>query len=429
MADQNSKRNRGYILTSVGRKKLNDRIAQLETENNKKYTPSELYCLALEFANQGLSTVTIRKILSNKKAEKTSIEFLFKALGIQLDKSDYIRKGISRFGNSLTAPIDYNPGFIFYAYNQDWWVGRKNLIDDLSQKIRDSCQLLLILGLTGVGKTALAERLSEELKDWLGTNWKNKVRRANFDSDKKPTDFASNARRWLEESGESISEDDRVEQLLEKLVKYLCKNQVLVLIDALEKLLKHDEKNRWGDFADEWWGKFFEQLLSAEFCQSRLIVTSQDLPIKLKNIASHYSSRYHQQILYGLEELEQLALFEKKGLNISQDSLDRELFMRIGKILRGHPLMLRIIVKEIINKPFNGNVQAYWNDEKERTGKKIEEVEKALSEAEQGNNFGEKDEWKLHKLTLPVQQQANEMFLEVAFERLKKQALRELLCK
>ncbi len=186
-----------------------------------------------------------------------------------------------------------------------------------------------------------------------------------------------------------------------------------MLIDSLERLLTGNEEDGWGDFADEWWQKFFLGLLSAESCQSRLIVTSQDLPVKL--VDSRYKNFWHRQVLYGLEESEQVALFETTALDISEDSPDKPLLLRIGKAYKGHPLVLRVIIGEISSEPFSGNVQAYWND----CADKIEEVEKALCEAEQGKNLGEDDNWKLHTLTKELRRQVNKR-LEAAFDRLKR---------
>jgi hypothetical protein len=103
---------------------------------------------------------------------------------------------------------------------------------------------------------------------------------------------------------------------------------------------------------------------------------------------------------------------------VSEDSPDRPLLLRIGKVYKGHPLVLRVIIGEILSEPFNGDVQAYWNDDRENTSQKIEEVEKALAEAEQGKTLGEKDEWEIHKLTRQVRNQVNEQRLQRAFNRL-----------
>jgi hypothetical protein len=307
-----------------------------------------------------------------------------------------------------TTPVE------FYSYDSSW-VGREKLVKELSEKVRGACRLLLILGLSGIGKTALAETLAVELQDWFQGDWKNRLRRANFDYEDKTTDFASVAIRWLEEWGERLSpEDKKPERLLERLVKHLRENQVLVLIDSLERLLTGNEEDGWGNFADEWWEKFFLSLLSAESCQSRLIVTSQDLPVKL--VDYRYKNFWHRQVLYGLDESEQAALFETIGLDVSEDLPDRALLLRIGKAYKGHPLVLRVIIGEIVES-FGGNVQAYWNE----VSSKIEEVENSLVEAEQGKTSGEDNNWQLHQLTRNVRVQMK-IRLEAAFERLKKDA-------
>jgi len=360
-------------------------------------------------ANLGIVLSTVSNFINSKSVYISTFEQICEKLN--LDKREILKPINS---DSDTSPEDSTSPQGFYAYDNAW-VGREKLVAELSQKLRGSCRLLLILGLTGIGKTALAERLAVQLQDWFSGDWKNKLRRANFDYEDKATDFASVAARWLEEWGERLSaEDKKPEKLLQRLVKYLRENQVLVLIDSLEKLLTGNEEDGWGDFADEWWEKLFLSLLSAESCQSRLIITSQDLPVKLVDF--RYKNFWHREVLYGLNESEQEALFETTGLDVNQDSPDRPLLLRIGKAYKGHPLVLRVIIGEICES-FDANVQAYWND----INSKIEDVEKAISEAEKGKILGEQDEWKLHKLTFKVQREINKQRLEVTFDRLEKQ--------
>ncbi|MBD1944223.1 helix-turn-helix domain-containing protein [Coleofasciculus sp. FACHB-712] len=360
-------------------------------------------------AHLGIALSTVSNFINSKPIYISKFEEICVALG--LDKRE-ITQPLGQGGDTVVFE-QFAPPEDFFAYDSSW-VGREKLISELSEKVRNSCRLLLIVGLTGIGKTALAERLAVQLQDWFQGDWKNRLQRANFDNEVKPTDFTSIAARWLEEWGENIPpEDNKPERLLQKLVKQLRENQVLVLIDSLERLLTGNEKDGWGDFADEWWEKFFVSLLSAESCQSRLIITSQDLPIKLVDF--RYKNFWHRQVLYGLDESEQVALFETTGLNVSNDSSDRPLLLGIGKAYQGHPLVLRVIIGEILSKPFDGNVQAYWNE----YGDEIEEVEKALAEAEQGKSLGEHDNWQLHKLTHKLRRQMN-IRLEAAFERLKR---------
>jgi hypothetical protein len=78
-----------------------------------------------------------------------------------------------------------------------------------------------------------------------------------------------------------------------------------------------------------------------------------------------------------------------------------------------------VIIGEILSEPFNGNVRAYWND----VSSKIEEVEKALAEAEADVRkvVGADDDWQLHKLTRKVRLEVNQQRLKSVFDRLESQ--------
>ena len=70
---------------------------------------------------------------------------------------------------------------------------------------------------------------------------------------------------------------------------------------------------------------------------------------------------------------------------------------------------------EIENKPFFGNIAAYWS----KYGHEIEEIEKALTEAkEQGINDSSKDEWNLQRYTTQLRDHVHER-LNNTFKRLK----------
>jgi nucleoside phosphorylase len=328
---------------------------------------------------------------------------------------------------TLTDSQHQLPFFNFFALDSSWVggeLGRGRLVKELSEKLRNSCRLLMILGLTGIGKTALAERIAIELQDCFGEDWSKNTQRANFDYQENTTDFVSVATRWLNEWGIQLSpQESQPELVLQRLTQYLCENRTLIIIDSLEQLLGGNTSDESGKFIDIIWEQFLLKLLSAEICRSRIIITSQELPTSLAN--SKYRNFWYRQILYGLDETEQEALFETIGANNSSNLLscsephetNRKLLLRLGKAYKGHPLVLRVIIGEICES-FDRNVQAYWNE----VGSKIEEVERTLTEAEQGQVIGQQDEWELHKLTREVREQVNKQRLEAVFNRLKQQA-------
>lgn len=305
----------------------------------------------------------------------------------------------------------------FFAYD-DAWVGRDNLINDLSSGVRGSCRLLILVGITGIGKTALGERLAVEVSDWFENDWSH-YHQENFDDEQQTSDFASVAARWLEKWGELIPLDDRKDpqRLLNRLITYLRENRYLVQMDSLENILQGNEDEGWSDFKDEWWLKFFNSYLKAQSCESCFILTSQDLPGQIEEVGTRSQNFWYCQLLSGLEKTEQIALFEKTELDVSPDSTSRTYLERIGSAYEGHPLALRVIAGEIKNKPFEKNVLAYWN----KYGNEVEQVEKAIAEAQEGNSVGANDKWKLDRFTKTLRRNVRSR-LNKTFARLKEDA-------
>ncbi|MEG4113862.1 MULTISPECIES: 5'-methylthioadenosine/S-adenosylhomocysteine nucleosidase [unclassified Microcoleus] len=311
-----------------------------------------------------------------------------------------------------TQPISPN----FFALD-DTWVGRENLIQDLTPRIRSSCRLLILVRITGIGKTALGERLAVELSDWFEGDW-TKFHEENFEDEQQSNDFASVAARWLEKWGELITPEDRkdTQRLLYRLVRHLKENRYLVQLDSLENILQGNEEEGWNDFKDEWWVRFFESLLAADSCESCIILTSDYLPVQITTIGARYQNFWYCQPLSGLEEPEQLRLFDKTGLDVGTESTGKPYLERIGRAYEGHPLALRVIAGEIRNQPFDGNVLAYWN----KYGREVEEVENAIDEAKtKGITASADDKFNLHRYTHNLRRNVR-VRLEKTFNRLQK---------
>jgi len=343
--------------------------------------------------------------MAARNASAFAFEILAKLEGNGLSNEDSSQ-------TTKTQPISPN----FFAYDETW-VGRESLIQDLSPRIRSSCRLLILVGITGIGKTALGERLAVELSDWFEGDW-SKFHEENFEDKQLSNDFASVAARWLEKWGELIMGEDRqdTQRLLDRLVRHLRKNRYLVQLDSLENILQGNEEKGWSDFKDEWWVRFFESLLAADSCESCIILTSQDLPAQIPTIGTRYQNFWYCQPLSGLEEPERLALFHKTGLDVGTDSTGKLYLERIGRAYEGHPLALRVIAGEIRNKPFDGKVRAYWN----KYGREVEEVEKAVQEAKtKGITASADDKFNLHRYTRNLRWNVR-VRLQKTFNRLQK---------
>lgn len=299
----------------------------------------------------------------------------------------------------------------FFAYDS-MWVGRETLTDALLTKLRGACRLLLLVGISGVGKTALGERLALFLAKEC------QLIRENFDSQDRAIDFASFAARLLEKCGQPVAPEDRqnAQQLSHRLVQHLKETPYLLILDSWEVILSGNETGQ-SRFQDEGYLLWLQQLLAAESCKSRLIITSQALPAALSVAASRYQNFWHVEPLTGLSVEERLALFEKTGFEMTEDSATRTYLERIGEAYSGHPLALRVITGEIGSRPFFGNVAAYWK----RYGSEIEAVEQAITQAAEGQVSGADDDWKLDRLTQALQHNVRQR-LEQTFNRLEQEA-------
>jgi len=162
---------------------------------------------------------------------------------------------------SLINDSSYNnQGIDFSAYDE-CWVGRQSLIDSLSDQLKSGCRLLVLVGITGIGKTALAERLTFEMEEWLQDDL-SRIYRENFDYQDKVVTFADVGARLLESQRESVTPEQRndAEYMIERLVSKLKQERCLIVIDALENILSGNEDDGWGGFSDSSWKKFFKKV-------------------------------------------------------------------------------------------------------------------------------------------------------------------------
>jgi len=260
---------------------------------------------------------------------------------------------------SLTPVLHQKPAspLPLTTYDPRTWVGRQDLIDSLKTKLQTSCRLLLINGLTGMGKTALAECLAVET---IAGDRHIRYCNVSFDG-MKETDFTSSMRRVLEERLHipvSPEEAKNPDALMRRLVQALTTESYWLQLDSLEVLLEEDGQGG-SRFADGHLLELFRQVLMAEG-SSRFILTSQDIPGDLEALTSRYSNHCVIQPLSGLDATEQLALFQKILAVPELDGETIAYLQQMGQAYEGHPLVLQVIAGEIKAEPFRGNVKRYW---------------------------------------------------------------------
>ncbi|MCB0087556.1 MAG: NACHT domain-containing protein [Caldilineaceae bacterium] len=302
----------------------------------------------------------------------------------------------------------------FAAYDAHW-VGRNELIQMLSQKSMSGHRILLLVGMAGIGKTALAERIAVELTQSDPTI---QLSRLNFDHRSDQPDFVGVMAPWLDEWDNPVPQAERTtpQLLLERLMRFLRQEKRLLIIDALENVLAGDSIDA-GNYCDPWWKEFFQKIFSVETLQSRIIITSQQLPVHFVQVGSQYPARWHYQRISGLTEAEQMTLFVAVGAAQNTSPRTGQLLHRIGAIYDGHPLVLRTIAGELVSS-YEANIDAYWR----AYGEELEHIESELLRAQQNDKLHEANtQWQLDRFSPALQRQVQHR-LEKMFERLKEHA-------
>ncbi|WP_013334903.1 ATP-binding protein [Gloeothece verrucosa] len=269
------------------------------------------------------------------------------------------------------------------------WVGRESVQSELLNKLKGDCRIMVITGITGIGKTALAYKLAEVLCqdgfppevpiDFDGFNQPD-----NQQSQPTAQNFTSVAIELLHRVDEPVTgtQAKNPQQLLNKLVDNLVAHRRLIWLDSVENLLEGKTEDGSNRFKDPLWRHFFQKIVEAEAFPSRIVITSQDKPADFKTFGQ--TNYWHIEAITGLNAEERIQLFqrlfEQAEVDLILDGTNRAHLKYIGEIYEGHPLALRLIAGDIINR-LNGNIVRYWEENKDR----FRRVKRMIDEAEQAD--------------------------------------------
>ncbi len=170
----------------------------------------------------------------------------------------------SSSSGSPDPPLTAHSRFSFFSYDPKTWTGRDRELADLTAALEQGQRLLLIHGMTGIGKTALAERLAAESLGTVGANGHSPVQYVAvvFDRGVGSVEFTRGAIAILDAMDDPTAQQLPDDQILPYLLKQLRETPVWLQLDSLEYLLQHNAAGEW-EFVDPAWVEFFDQVLAA----------------------------------------------------------------------------------------------------------------------------------------------------------------------
>ncbi|MBN3939039.1 MAG: hypothetical protein HWQ40_03545 [Nostoc sp. NMS9] len=231
------------------------------------------------------------------------------------------------------------PGVCFFR-------GRIAELSQLTQwLIKDNCQLVAILGMGGIGKTALSVKLAKEVQE----NFEYLIWRS-FRNAPPVAEMLASLIGFLSDERET-NLPESIDGKVTLLINYLREHRCLVIFDNTETILQ--EGDRAGQYRQEY--EDYGQLLSRvgeEPHQSCLVLTSREKPKEFAPLEGE-ASPVRTLSLLGLEKTEGQEILQDKGLFGSPQE-----WAKLVEKYSGNPLALKL-VSEPIRELFDGDIAAF----------------------------------------------------------------------
>lgn len=304
----------------------------------------------------GLAMATISNFLTGKPVDRATFVELCQKLSLDIDTiATFGEDGAdeSQSTEAASGELNREPNLPTLK-RQDWgeagdvsaFYGRSEELATLEQWIgQDRCRLVSLLGMGGIGKTALSIKLAEQVQEQFECLIWRSLRNA------PPVQELLTDLLHVLSNQRNIDLPESFSGKLHQLLDHLRTNRCLLVLDNLESILVADE--RAGAYRDgyEAYGQLLETIGQSRH-QSCLILTSREQPRRLSlKTGSDLSIRALR--LAGLDQDKGQQIIAERGFDLSAAE-GRSLIERYS----GNPLALKIVATTIQDL-FDGNVAAF----------------------------------------------------------------------
>lgn len=215
--------------------------------------------------------------------------------------------------------------------------------------VRDRCRLIAVLGMGGIGKTALSVKLGQQIQNHFEFVVWRSLRNA------PPLENLLSELIPLLSAQQEVNLPQAITGKISRLLYYLQQHRCLLVLDNAESILQSG--NLVGRYLPgyETYGELLRRV-GEEVHQSCLLLTSREKSMEIATLEGDtFPVRTLQ--LPGLDIAESASIFDAKGLVGSIDECQR-----LVETYRGNPLALKIISTSIVTL-FNGSIVDFLQEE------------------------------------------------------------------
>lgn len=318
-----------------------------ETWEEKTYEQMKVFNYSSDYIERQLAP-KLWKLLTEITGEKISKKNFKIAMSQLLSRQKSVLPTTSLIPNIMPSQNEWTNPHIDWgeAPNVSDFYGRSEELRRLEQWIiKQNCRLVAVLGISGIGKTALVVKLVEKIQNYFEyVIWRSLDNAPSID------DILAD----LLQSLPNVEENTlpaKVDKRISQLIDYLNQHRCLIVLDQVEGIIDTGQSS--GTYRESYksYGSLLQRIGQGRH-KSCLLLSSQEPPREIKQLASKKGAVREFQ-LKGLSKEEAKKLLEDYGL--SSTTVGQE---QLINTYRGHPLALKMAAKTIQNI-HNGNIYEF----------------------------------------------------------------------